>query len=172
MAKIMNIKFHIGRWDKALMFQMMGVNSDFWTLVSTVIPTLSYTASNTMVIKFSTTSDISRVKTNKEITIGNTTFNLTTINLTDNTERDYYFNLVVSALREMVIYVLNRGTLPHVCGGCINKLEETLQNMYPKEPRFCHWIKTVSSYWNPNTHSCSNYNVTAPDQLAFEVYEL
>ncbi len=177
-----DLKFRLEAWDKGLVFQIMEFKPQFWTLVSTVVPTNTYVASNGVTVKIhATTADITRIQSNNEITIANGTpvpptsmyFNPSNLfNMADNTQRDTCFNKIVSALREFVIFVNNNGSLPHFCHHCFNLLFETAQQTYPKTPKFCSWINEVGSGWDIDAHYCVNFNVTAPGQLQFNIYEL
>lgn len=159
----MNIKFKITRFVKAMAFQMLETDSTFWAKLATVVPTNSYTATNGTTVLISTSSNISELVTNNRFTISQAQ-NLTTVTFANDTVRDTYFNKMLSAIHEFVVYVNNSGTLPQTCRYCFNYLGTQAQ--------FCRWIIEVESNWSIDVDKCANFNFFYDRGVVREIYTL
>lgn len=162
-----HLSFKLVRFATELAFQILEIDTTFWTSVGTVVPTGSYVASNGITVTVGSASDISTISSNS-ITISNTTpgdYNLSTVDATTSILRDTYFEKIVAALKEFVLYVLAGGTLPHTCHQCFNF------NNYTDPDHFCKWVDEVPDAWDIDAQYCSQYNVLSSSQSHFEVYE-
>lgn len=160
----MNIKFKITRFVKAIAFQMLETDSTFWAKIAVVIPSLSYTATNgTTVLISPTASSITELKTNNRFTISQAV-NLTTVTLLTDAERDTYFNKLLSAIHEFVVYINNNGTLPQVCKYCFNYVGS--------QTKFCNWVVEVNSNWSIDVDKCANFGFFYDRGVVREVYTI
>lgn len=163
-----HLRFKLTNFNKALAFQILEVDTTFWanlTALFTVPHATTYTASNGIVISFGSSSNISTILSNA-ITLSNTTYNLSTVTFANDATRDISYEAIVSAIKELVIYVLNHGVLPHTCHYCFNFYN------YTQNGHFCRWLDTVTDNWNIDINFCSKYNVAPGSTLRYEVYEL
>jgi len=163
-----HLKFKLTNFTKALAFQILEVDTDFWTSLTTLFTAphaTTYTASNGVVISFSTASSIANIASNA-ITLSNTAYNLSTVTFADDTTRDTNYEKIISAIKELVLYVLADGTLPHVCRNCFNFFN------YDNDDHFCQWVEEVTDDWDIDVHYCSRYNIAPQNVLKYEVYEL
>lgn len=161
-----HIQFRISRWEKTLIFQMIGTDTTFWTSMTTLIPGGYYTASNGLRVNCNTTaSNISTYTgTPSQITISNK-FNVTSCAFSTDALRDAAYDIVVAALKELVIYVLNNGSLPQICINCFNYRK-------PTSEYWCYWIIQQNTAWNGSVDKCSHFNDLYSDEEHFEMYDI
>lgn len=163
----LNYKFKLTRFSKALVLQILEVDTDFWTDLTTLFTAphaTTYTASNGVVISFAGTSSITNIASNA-LQLSNNITNISTATFASDLLRDTAFEKAVAAIKELVHYVLNDGTLPHTCHYCFNFYN------YDVDDHFCQWIEEPNEDWVIDTHYCANYNVVHAHQLKYEVYE-
>lgn len=161
-----NLKFKISRFVKGVVFQLLEFDTAFWAKMLPLLTANAYTASNGLVITVGTsTSSIANVITNS-MTLGNGTLNLAALVTDTDIIRDDQYAKIVAALKELVFFVLNNGTLPHVCHYCFNF------NNYNVDDHFCKWVDEVTDDWDIDVHFCSRYNVLHDSQNFYEVFEL
>jgi hypothetical protein len=160
----MNIKFRITRFTKELAFQTLEVDATFWAKVVALITT-PYTTSQGVVVKIGTVNDISKIRTNNEITLTNTTFSLSTVVLVDESQMETDFGRIVSSVKEFVIYVNNNGSLPQICQYC-NNFNDLAINI-----SFCAFIETITVNWDYQIDKCSHFNNSVVGGYKKEVYQ-
>lgn len=162
-----HLKFKITRFTKGLVFQLLEFDAPFWAdMLTHLTGGTTYTASNGLVITVgASTSSITNVITNA-MTLGNGTLNMAPLTTITDVIRDAQYAKIVAALKELVLFVLNNGTLPHTCHYCFNF------NNFDVDGHFCKWIDEVTDDWDIDVHFCTNFNVLHESQGVYEVFEL
>lgn len=160
-----NLKFRLGRWEKTIIFEMIGTDTTFWAKLATVVPSGYYTATNGVRINYNTTaSDISTFVATDVVTISNKQ-NITSALFASDTVRDTKQKSLAAALQEFVKYVNNNGTYTQICANCFNWHKPTPES-------WCRWIVEVYPDFSATTDKCIHFNQLYSADSMYEFYDI
>lgn len=161
------LKFKIVQFETSLAFQKVYMAENFideqCAVLSTVQTFKQYDATNgiTIKIKNGVQDSIANVGTNLLILGDVPSNNMTYYAFGSTALREEYFLKIVSALKELGIYIDNNGTLPQVCKTCCNFINS--------RKRYCNYIIEADNAFDFETDSCSHYMLMHPSIVYSEI---
>lgn len=160
------LQFKISQFQTALAFQKIYQVSNFITMCS-ILPTVAdfkqYTATNGVIIKIKegVQDSITNIESNILILGGATSANMSTCTFGTDLLREEYFLKIVSALKELGVYLDNNGTLPEICKVCINFVN--------KRNQYCNYILETAPEFDFEVDACSHFMRMHPSILNADI---